>query len=568
MPHECLDYVVVGSGFGGSVCALRLAEKGYGVLVLERGRRFEDDEYALSTWDVRRYLWAPAFGCYGILQVSPFRDVVVLHGAGVGGGSLGYAGVLMEPDERTFATPAWNTPIDWRARLAPHFETARRMLGVAPNPRLGPADHALREIAAALGRGASFRPTRVGVFFGEPGREGAVVPDPYFGGEGPARAGCIHCGACMVGCRHNAKNTLVKNYLFLAERRGVEVREGCEVTDVRPLPEGQADGARYEVVYRRSIGLLGRLLLPSRRVRTRGVVLAAGALGTMRLLFRCRDVTRSLPRLSPRLGERVRTNSESILGSSARGTAVDYSKGVAITSIIEADEVTTVEPVRYPAGSSMMRLLSFPMIPAGSVALRVARSLVELLRRPRDFWETHLRPRWAERTTVVLVMQNVDHRIRMALGRSPLTLWRRGLVSSRAAGEGVPARIEIGREVARRFAGRTDGVPGGSLNEELFGVPMTAHILGGCPVGATSDEGVVSDRFEVHGYPGLLVVDGSVMPANPGVNPSLTITAVAEYAMSRIPVRVAESLAAGELRTLATGDGRPLPARELPLARP
>ena len=489
---------------------------------------------------------------------------MALHGAGVGGGSLGYAGVLAEPDARTFATPGWNAPVDWRGRLAPHFETARRMLGVAPNPRLGPADRALLDVAAELGREASFRPAPVGVFFGEPGREGALVPDPYFGGEGPSRAGCIHCGACMVGCRHNAKNTLVKNYLYLAERRGVQVWAECEVTDVRPLPAGQRDGARYVVTHRPSVGRVRRLLSPNRRVRARGVVLAAGALGTMRLLFRCRDVTRSLPALSPRLGDRVRTNGESILGSSARRTDVDYSTGVAITSIVDADEVTTVEPVRYPAGSSLMRLLAFPMIPAGGAASRVARSLLAVLLRPRDFWDTHLRPRWAERTTVLLVMQNVDHRIRMRLGRSALTLFRRDLVSAPGAGDGVPTRIEIGREVTRRFARRTGGVPGGSLNEELFGVPLTAHILGGCPVGETAEDGVVSHGFEVHGYPGLHVVDGSVMPANPGVNPSLTIAAVAEYAMSLVPRRDAPALTGGEPRTLETSDGRSLATSDLP----
>jgi cholesterol oxidase len=376
----------------------------------------------------------------------------------------------------------------------------------------------------------------VGVFFGEPGREGADVPDPYFGGEGPRRAGCIHCGACMIGCRHNAKNTLVKNYLWLAERRGVEVRAESEVRDVRPLPPGQRDGARYEVVYGPAVGALRRRFARGRVVRARGVVISAGTIGTLRLLFRCRDVTRSLPALSPRLGERVRTNGESILGSTARSRAEDWSSGVAITSIIHADEVTAVEPVRYPAGSSMMRLVSFPLVSRGPVAMRVAGALLAIVRRPRDFWETHVRPWWAERTTLLLVMQDVDHRIRFRLGRSALTLFRRDLVSE-AAGEGVDARIEVGRDVTARFAKRTDGVAGGSINEELFGVPMTAHILGGCAVGATADEGVVDERFEVHGYPGLHVVDGSVMPANPGVNPSLTIAALAEYAMAQMPAR-------------------------------
>ena len=344
---ETFDHVVIGSGFGGSVSAHRLTEKGYRVLVLERGRRFRDQDFARSTWNLRRYLWAPALRCFGILQISPFRNVFVLHGAGVGGGNLGYANVLMEPGPGAFDTPAWRRLADWRAVLAPHYATARRMLGVAVNPRLGPADRTLHQIARELGTAHTFQPTPVGTFFGEPGREGEEVPDPYFGGAGPSRRGCTFCGGCMVGCRHNAKNTLVKNYLWLAEHGGAEVRAECEVRDVRPLPAGQADGARYEVVCRRSTALPWTRLAArgERRVRARHVVVAAGALGTLRLLLRCRDVTASLPRLSRRLGDEVRTNSEALLGVVSRDGASDYSTGVAITSIFHADAVTTIEPV-------------------------------------------------------------------------------------------------------------------------------------------------------------------------------------------------------------------------------
>jgi cholesterol oxidase len=295
MTQETFDHVVIGSGFGGSVSAMRLAEKGYRVLVLERGRRWEDGDFARSNWNLRRYLWAPALRCFGILQISPFRNVFVLHGSGVGGGSLGYANVLTAPDAATFETPAWRHLTAWGQVLAPHYDTARRMLGVAENPRLGPADHELRAIAEELGTADTFRPTTVGAYFGTPG-EGARAPvDPYFDGEGPARRPCNHCGACMVGCRRGSKNTLVKNYLWFAERWGAEVRAEARVTDVRPLPEGEPDGARYEVVYRSSTRVLRRR---TRTVRARHVVFAAGALGTMRLLLRLRDVTRSLPRLS------------------------------------------------------------------------------------------------------------------------------------------------------------------------------------------------------------------------------------------------------------------------------
>lgn len=534
------DYVVIGSGFGGSVSAMRLTEKGYRVLVLERGRRFEDDDFPKSNWNLGRYLWAPALRCFGILQISPFRDVFVLHGAGVGGGSLGYAGVLMEPDERMFAAPAWRHLADWRALLRPHYETAKRMLGVAPNPRLGPADETLRHIARALGAEASFRPTPVGVFFGEPGVE---APDPYFNGAGPTRHGCIHCGGCMVGCRYDAKNTLTKNYLWFAERWGAVVRADREVRDIRPLDDA-ADGARFEVEHRSASAILRRR---AERVRARNVVLSAGALGTMRLLFRCRDETRSLPRISPRLGEMVRTNSEALMGSLSRDASVDYSTGVAITSIFEADAVTTVEPVRYPAGSSAMRYLSGPLIDARTVGGRIARSLLAIVRRPMDFARTHLLPGWAQRTTILLIMQTTDHRLRLRLGRGILTLFRRGLVSAPEPGTATSASTaeEIGRRVTRDFAARTNGIPAGSINEALLGIPMTAHILGGCPIGWTAEEGVVDTEFRVHGYPGLSVVDGAIMPANPGVNPSLSIAALAEYAMSRIPASATHDLVEG-----------------------
>ncbi len=531
---ETFDYLIIGSGFGGSVSALRLAERGYRVLVLERGRRFRDQDFAKSTWDLPRYLWAPSLGCYGILQISAFRNVFVLHGAGVGGGSLGYANVLMEPDAAAFDTPAWRHLVDWGRELRPHYQTAKRMLGVADNPRLGPADHVLREIAGELGQAASFRPTPVGTFFGQPGQEGVEVPDPYFGGEGPPRRGCQHCGACMVGCPHNAKNTLPKNYLYFAEKLGAGVRAEATVRDIRPLTGPQSDGARYEVHYRRTTGWRHPEAEP---VRARNVILSAGSLGSLRLLFRCRDVTRSLAGISPRLGDLVRTNNEALLGSVARAASPDYSKGIAITSIFHANPVTTIEPVRYPAGSSAMRLLGGPMIEAGNLASRLAQSVAGVLRRPGDFLRTHVLPGWAERTTIILVMQWEDNRIRLKPGRSVFTGFRRDLVSEPDEEHSIPTKLEVGHEVTRTFARRTNGIAMGSINEGLFNIPMTAHILGGCPFGASAAEGVVGPDFQVHGYPGLYVVDGSIMPANPGVNPSLTITALAEYAMSRVPSR-------------------------------
>jgi cholesterol oxidase len=528
---ETFDYVIVGSGFGGSVSAMRLTEKGYRVLVLERGKRFRDQDFARSTWNIWKYLWLPAARCFGILQISPFRDVLVLHGAGVGGGSLGYANVLMEPSDELFAAPAWHHLADWKRVLRPHYDTARCMLGVAPNPRQWPADDLLREIAGELGQQHTFQPTTVGTFFGEPGVE---MPDPYFGGAGPPRSGCTHCGGCMVGCRHNAKNTLVKNYLYFAERWGAVVQPEADVREIWPLRGEQPDGARYEVRYRSSTAWARA---PLKRVRARNVVVAAGTLGTMRLLFRCRDTIRSLPRISQRLGDMVRTNSEALLGVTSRSRKTDYSTGIAITSIFHADPVTTIEPVRYPAGSDLMRFLSGPLIETGSLFERLRASVADLLRRPLDFMRTHVLPGWARRTTILLVMQTEDNRIRLRLGRSPLTLLRRGLVSQPDVERSIPAKIAIGHQVTRRFAEKIGGIPSGTINEALLNIPMTAHILGGCPFGRDHHDGVVDLDCQVHNYPGLYVVDGSIVPANPGVNPSLTITALAEYAMSCLPVK-------------------------------
>jgi cholesterol oxidase len=335
-----------------------------------------------------------------------------------------------------------------------------------------------------------------------------------------------------VGCRHNAKNTLPKNYLYFAERAGAVISPDTTALDVRPLAGHQADGARYEVLCRRT-----GIRIPRRptRLRARSVVCAAGTLGTLRLLLRCRDATRSLPALSARLGEMVRTNNEALLGSVSRRRTTDYSRGLAITSMFRPDGVTTIEPVRYPAGSSAMRLLGGPMIESGGPAARVAKSVLDVLSRPGDFLRTHVLPGWAERTTIVLAMQNEDSRISLELGRSPLTLFRRDLVSRPDGARTAPGRIAIGQDVTRRFAARTGGIALGSINEGLFDVPITAHILGGCPFGRSAEDGVVDVECRVHGYPGLYVVDGSIVPGNPGVNPSLTITALAEYAMSRIP---------------------------------
>jgi cholesterol oxidase len=531
MSQQRFDFVVVGSGFGGSVSAMRLAEKGYTVLVLERGRRFHDQDFPRTNWNIFKYLWLPAARCFGIQQISFMNDLMVLHGSGVGGGSLVYANVLMEPSDALFKASGWRDLADWRTVLRPHYETARRMLGVTANPYLTPADHVLKAIADEKGRGQTFRPADVGVYFGEAGK---TTPDPYFGGKGPDRTGCTMCGGCMVGCRHGAKNTLVKNYLYFAERWGAAIRAESEVVDIQPLPEPQADSARYEVIYRRSTALP----FDRRRycVRARNVVIAAHALGTMRLLFRCRDVTCSLPKLSPCLGTNVRTNSEALVGSTSRDRSEDYSTGVAITSIFSLDDVTQVEPVRYPHGSSFMRLLAIPMIEgADTILKRFYKTLWHGLTHPLEFFYAKFFSQWARRSTILLIMQTEESTLRVHFGRNLLTLFRRGLVSELPAGVSLSPDERISHGLTHTFAAKTRGIAQDTIPETLLGVPATAHLIGGCPIGTSDVNGVVDVKCEVFNYPGLYVVDGSIIPANPGVNPSLTITALAEYAMSLIP---------------------------------
>jgi len=537
MSTQIYDFVIVGSGFGGAVSAMRLTEKGYRVLVLEKGKRFEDGDFTDTNWKFWKYLWAPWLRAFGILQISIVKGVMVLHGAGVGGGSLGYANVLEIPSQATFETAPWKRPLAWGQILKPHFETAKKMLGVERNPKLWKADEVMRAQAEERNLGHTFRATEVGVFFGE---NEETVPDPYFNGKGPARAGCRHCGGCMVGCRYNAKNTLPKNYLYLAEKNGAGIIAEAEVLDVRPYSRSdgdletsdiqkQSDG--YEIIYKSPT----RLIHGDRQVvRAKNVIFAAGVMGSMNLLLRLKET--SLPKLSPRLGETIRTNSEALLGSVARNSEVNYSEGIAITSIFNADEVTRIEPVRYPDGSSLMRFVSAPLISHGdNVPVRLLKSLWWSITHPLDYLKAMALPGWAHNVTILLVMQHVDNRMKFRLGRSVLTLFRRGLVAEADQDKRIGARVNVGHDITRQFAERTNGVPMGSLGENLLNLPTTAHILGGAPIGKDASEGVVDERFAVHNYPGLYIVDGSIMPGNPGVNPSLTITALAEYAMSRMP---------------------------------
>jgi cholesterol oxidase len=521
-----VDWVVVGSGFGGSVSALRLAEKGYSVQVLECGRRFRDEDFPKSTWDLRRYFWAPRLGLKGIFRLTQFRDVAVVSGCGVGGGSLGYANTLYVPGTEFFQDPQWADLEDWERTLAPHYAEAQRMLGVSEVEQDDPADQLLRELGEHLGVGETYRKTPVGVYQENPGE---TVPDPYFGGDGPDRTGCLQCGRCMVGCPHGAKNTLVKNYLWLAERRGVKIEAERMVTEVRPL--GAADGSDgYAIISERSGLLPGR---GKRTITARGVVFAAGPLGTNKLLQRCR-LGGALPNVSKRLGELVRTNSEMILAVTVpEDYPDDLTRRVAITSSIYPDPHTHIETVTYGHAGDSMNTLYTLLVGDGTKLTRPLKLLGQIVRHPGRFAKIMWPKGWSSRTIIVLVMQTLDN----AIALRP-KVKRNGdvrLTTEQDPERPNPTFIPVANEAAEWLAERTGGIAQSSFSEALFNVPNTAHILGGATIGHSPEDGVVDSRQRVFGYENLLVCDGSAVPANVGVNPSLTITALAEHAMAQLP---------------------------------
>ncbi|MGW9348143.1 GMC oxidoreductase [Nocardiopsis flavescens] len=527
------DVVVIGSGFGGAVSALRLTEKGYRVGVLEAGRRFTPETLPSSSWDLRNFLWAPAAGLYGIQRIHLLRDVMILAGAGVGGGSLNYANTLYHPMDPFFEDPQWCHITDWKSELAPFYDQARRMLGVRTNPTVTASDRHLKAVADEIGAGHTFRLTPVGVCFGDGGdgdgsraAPGASVGDPYFGGAGPDRRACRECGECMTGCRHGAKNTLTENYLYFAERGGARVHPLTTVERVRPLPDGgyAVDTVRTDAPRRRE---------NARTFTARQVVIAAGTYNTQTLLHRMKD-TGLLPRLSDRLGTLTRTNSEALVGAMSRRIpwTEDLTRGVAITSSIHPDENTHIEPVRYGRGSNAMGLLTAIQVPGGGAVPRWLRFLGLAARHPVTFARSLSNRRWSERTIIGLVMQSLDNSLTTSL-RAGLLGGRR-LTSRQGHGEPNPTWIPAGQDVATRLAGRIDGHPGGTVGD-LFDIPMTAHFLGGCPIGDSAGTGVIDPYHRLYGYPDLHVVDGSAVTANLGVNPSLTITAQAERALAMWP---------------------------------
>ncbi len=521
------DVLVIGSGFGGSVSALRLTEKGYRVGVLEAGARFDDQDFAATSFDVKRYLFRPEVGCYGIQRIDALRDCLILSGAGVGGGSLVYANTLYEPLAAFYRDPQWRDITDWKSELAPYYDQAKRMLGVVDNPLRTPSDEVMEKVATDMGVGETFHPTPVGVFFGGPEQaQGTRVPDPFFGGAGPERTTCTACGECMTGCRHNAKNTLVKNYLYLAEQNGAVVLPLTTVTRVRPR-----DGGGYEVTVRYTKATWPRAAV-TRTLTAEQVVFSASALGTQRLLHRMRDEGH-LPRISPRLGHLARTNSESILGAIAPDTGVDYSQGVAITSSFHPDGDTHIEPVRYGKGSNVMSLLQTVLTDHHPDRPRWKTWLKELWKEKFNVLDLYDLRHWSERTVIALVMQSIDNSITTFTKRNPLT-GRRRLTSKQGHGAPNPTWIPVGNQVVREMAKILGGKPGGSIGEP-FNRPLTAHFIGGCTIGESVETGVIDPFQRMFNYPGLHVVDGSAITANLGVNPSLTITAQAERAMAFWP---------------------------------
>lgn len=525
------DVLIIGSGFGGSVSALRLTEKGYRVGVLEAGRRFADEEFAETSWDLRKFLWAPRLGCYGIQRIHPLKNVMILAGAGVGGGSLNYANTLYVPPEPFFRDRQWAHITDWREELLPHYDQAQRMLGVVQNPTFTDADKVLKEVADDMGCGDTWVPTPVGVFFGPDGTKtpGKTVPDPYFGGVGPERTGCLECGGCMTGCRYGAKNTLVKNYLGLAEANGAKVHPMTTVKGFEQRPDGL-----WEVRTVRT----GSWLRRDRRTFTAShLILAAGTWGTQHLLFKMRDKGK-LPRLSDRLGVLTRTNSESIVGAGKLEVDpnLDLTHGVAITSSIHPTSDTHVEPCRYAKGSNAMGLLQTLMTdgtgPGGTDVPRWKQLIDQARADPRRMIRLLNTRQWSERTLIALVMQHLDNSITTYTHRGKLGI--RWYTSKQGHGDPNPAWNPVGNEVTRRIAEKIDGVAGGTWGE-LFNIPLTAHFLGGAVISDSPETGVIDPYHRVYGYPTMYVVDGAAISANLGVNPSLSITAQAERAAALWP---------------------------------
>ncbi len=515
------DYIVIGSGFGGAVSAMRLAEKGYSVLVIEKGKRWKSGDFPKTNWDIRKYLWMPLFRCFGFQKLTFFREVFVISGVGVGGGSLVYANTHMMPPDSFYENPRWAAFKNWKAVLAPYFKRARFMLGSTHYSKEHEEDRILKEVADEMGKGESYgRVDHVGVFLGD--REKPV--DPYFKGLGPPRKGCIECAGCMVGCRHEAKNTLDKNYLWLAEHIfGARLLPETAVTRI----EKTADGYRIQAESSTAIWMKKR-----KTFECRGLVVSGGVLGTLDLLLRQKHLYKTLPMLSEKLGDNLLTNSEMLSGVVAADRKLNH--GIAISSQFRPDDRTTIELCKFPDGSGAMTRLAVMAAGNGSPPVRTLKMIANMITQPLNFFRSIFSTKLASHGIIFLIMQSLPNAMRMTL--------KQGIFGTRMSmrndlKQKVPSFIPVGQDALYRYARKVHGVPHNAFSEVVFGLSSTAHILGGCPMGRTASDGVVDDRFRVHGYQNLYILDGSIMPCNLGVNPSLTITALAEYAMEQIPPR-------------------------------
>lgn len=514
------DYVIIGSGFGGSVSALRLSEKGYRVLVIEKGRWYRGEDFPKTNWELKKWLWEPLLGYFGFFKMTFLNHVTVVSGVGVGGGSLTYACTLPVPKKGFFNSGSWRGLADWEQELAPFYDTAYRMLGADQNPKLFDADHTIRALAEDIGKADHFGPTKVGVYFGEAGK---TVPDPYFDGKGPERTGCIHCGSCMTGCRHNAKNTLDKNYLHLAQQLGAEIMAEQEVYDVIPL-DGKDGATGYRIRFKSATRKFGS---KKGEVTAKGVIFAGGVLGTVPLLLKLKDS--SLPNLSDQVGCKVRTNNEAlILVTSHEQDEKDFSKGLAIGSILHTDENSHLEPTRYGKGSGFFRTMTMPMATGGNAVVRILKIILKILASPIKFFKTIFSKNYSTKTTILLFMQTLDSTLRIKRGK--LTKMKTVKENGPAPTTFMPEAVSL----AKKYERIVNGTSFINFTDVLLGTSTTAHILGGAVMGADASEGVIDQDNRVFGYQNMLVCDGSMISANPGVNPALSITAISERAMSRV----------------------------------
>lgn len=513
------DYIIIGSGFGGSVSALRLAEKGYKVLVIEKGKWYKAEDFPKTNWNLRKWLWVPALRFFGIMKLSIFRHIAVISGTGVGGGSLVYANTLPVPKKPFYTSGSWSGLADWENELKPFYKIASQMLGATRNPRLFEGDLALQQMSREMGREAYFQNPDVGVYFG---KENETVEDPYFAGKGPDRAGCNFCGGCMTGCRYNAKNSLDKNYLWLAQQEGAEISSENEVIDIKP--SGVEDGSEgYIISYRSSTKLLPK----KKKLSCRGVIFSGGVMGTVKLLLKLKKG--NLPKLSPKTGEEIRTNNETLISVSTSARNKDYSRGVAIGSLLHTDENSHLEVVRYSSGSGFWKLVHLPMASGNNPAARILNVFGQLLNSPVQWFKTYFINSWSRSTVVLLFMQSVDSSIslrRNFFGR---------MASHISHGKKPTSEIPESKELTKKYSEIIEGRATSFALESMAGIPTTAHILGGAVMGKTISEGVINIKNEVFGYKNMYVIDGSMISANPGVNPSLSITAIAERAMTFIP---------------------------------